>query len=112
MVGRVRGADVLGEIAARQVARNGPAGVEDFRVAEAIDATEQRGKQLAQLAAQEARGAEAVRLEHGYDARRGRLRGGERRADLFGVVREVVDHPDARGGDADGLEAARDARKA
>ena len=75
------------EVAAADVARGGAARVEDLRVAKSIGRSKQTRQHLGQLGAQEARGTEAVRLEHRDDALGAGLRSGQRGGDLRPVVR-------------------------
>src|SRR6266487_4272133 len=103
---------IIGQHLARDVARDGPAAVEDLRVAEAILGAEQTGDEGAELRAEESRRAKAVRLEDGDHAVGARLRRGERRPDLLPVVSVVIDHANAAGRDADDLKSPGHPRKA
>ena len=102
-----RGGEIVREHPARHVLGHRAPRVEDLRVAEAVGGAQEARQQLAQLGAEEAGGAEAMRLEHRDDAGGARLGGRQRGADLLAVVRVVVHHADAARGDADQLEAAR-----
>src|SRR6266446_3839830 len=116
VVARIAALESLREIvrqhAARDVLRDGPAGVKDLGVAEAILRTEERRDERPELVAQEARRAEAVGLEDGDDARRARLRRGDGRAELLAIVRVVVHDQDVSRRRTEHLETARDAGEA
>ena len=97
---RPGGGDPGHQVGGRDVAGDGAAGVEDLRQPEHVVGAQGRGEGRDQGVLQEARGAEAVGLEHRQQAAAalqagpGRGQGG---GDLVGVVGEVVDHLDAAG---------------
>src|SRR5690606_16420744 len=85
-----------GDVGRGEILRGGASGVEDFEQPEDVMWTEHVRDRLDQLLANETGRPESMRLEHRQHSGSAELGSPERRFDLVRIVREVIDHLDAR----------------